>query len=57
MIALQSMVPPATNIIVIAKIYDRPVELISITMLVTYLISLVTIPLFLHITTLFIPLV
>jgi len=57
MIALQSMVPPATNIIVIAKIYDRPVELISITLLVTYLISLITIPLFLHITTLFIPLV
>ncbi|HOE64066.1 MAG TPA: AEC family transporter [Candidatus Sumerlaeota bacterium] len=57
MIALQAMVPPATNLIVIIKIYNRPADLISISMLVTYLIALITIPLFLYITTSFIPII
>ena len=50
-IAIESMVPPATNLVVIARNYGRPAELISLTILITYLCSLVTLPLLIHIIT------
>jgi len=45
-IALEAAVPPATNLVVIARTYQRPADLISLTLFVTYLTALVTIPLF-----------
>jgi len=55
-IALEAMVPPATNLIIIAKTYDSPGDLLSLSLFVTYLLSIITIPLFLLVTTNLFPL-
>jgi len=54
-IALEAMVPPATNLVVIAKTYNKSAELVSLSLFVTYLISMITVPLLLFLTTLLFP--
>ncbi len=50
-IAIQAMTPPATNLVVIARTYGRSADLVSLTLLVTYLFALLTFPFFILITT------
>ena len=55
-IAIESMVPSATNLVVIARTYHRPADLISMTIFTTYLLALITFPIIIFIVTRLFPL-
>ena len=54
-LALEAMSPPATNIVVMARTYRRPTEFISLAQLVTYLMAIITLPVFIYIVTRVLP--
>lgn len=48
-LAIQAMVPPAVNLIVIARTFKRPTNLISLSQLGTYIMAIATLPVMIHI--------
>jgi predicted permease len=54
-LAIEGMVPPATNLVIMAKSYGKDADLISLSLFTTYLFSLITIPCFILLASLLFP--
>jgi hypothetical protein len=54
-LAIEGMVPPATNLVIMAKSYGKGADLISFSLFTTYLFSLITIPCFILLVNLLFP--